>query len=221
METPTPSLILVFQVGVYWFEYLRMKNWRLDSTMSFARRQLLGTLLGAYRSIIVYKVANEDRAESYSFSSLRSITQGWTVSASSRLSQRTRDSVTLRSSRSWLSVNELGWSPFSYQNRSPDHRQRSSNKRRNKTNGYGGIRFTRAGEQDTNRRKSTHQLREKEYPVSVSYALFLSGHASMLPWRRFRNCWAMMQAKVGPTMPPTTGFSAMPPANKSISITCR
>ena len=60
----------------------------------------------------------------FSFSSGNSIIQGWRVSASSKLSHRIRDSVTFRISRSWLSVNELGWSPFSYQKRSPESNNR-------------------------------------------------------------------------------------------------
>lgn len=39
------------------------------------------------------------------------------------------------------------------------------------------------------------------------------------PFRRFENCWAIIQAKVGPTSPPTTGLSAIPPVNKSMSST--
>ena len=30
------------------------------------------------------------------------------------------------------------------------------------------------------------------------------------PFLRLRNCWPMIQAKVGPTIPPTTGLSAIP-----------
>ena len=30
------------------------------------------------------------------------------------------------------------------------------------------------------------------------------------PFLRLRNCWPMIQANVGPTIPPTTGLSAMP-----------
>lgn len=48
-----------------------------------------------------------------------SMTQGWTVSASSKLSQMIRAKLERRSSLNWLSVKALGTSPFSYQNRSP------------------------------------------------------------------------------------------------------
>lgn len=37
------------------------------------------------------------------------------------------------------------------------------------------------------------------------------------PLRELLNCCAMIQAKVGPTKPPTTGLSAIPPTKRSIS----
>jgi hypothetical protein len=42
---------------------------------------------------------------------------------------------------------------------------------------------------------------------------------NVLPFLRLLNCWARMQAKVGPTSPPYTGRSAIAPGNKSISST--
>jgi hypothetical protein len=36
-------------------------------------------------------------------------------------------------------------------------------------------------------------------------------YQNLSPFRKLRNCWAMMQANVGPTIPPRTGFSARPP----------
>jgi len=41
----------------------------------------------------------------------------------------------------------------------------------------------------------------------------------VLPFLRLLNCWARMQANVGPTSPPETGRSAIAPGNKSMSST--
>ncbi|KNC29476.1 hypothetical protein FF38_06679 [Lucilia cuprina] len=42
-------------------------------------------------------------------------------------------------------------------------------------------------------------------------------YQNLSPLRELLNCCAIIQAKVGPTKPPTTGLSAIPPTNRSIS----
>ncbi|XP_031772855.1 uncharacterized protein LOC116414501, partial [Apis florea] len=44
-------------------------------------------------------------------------------------------------------------------------------------------------------------------------------YQNLSPRRRLLNCWPIIQANVGPTKPPFTDFSAIPPVNRSMSST--
>lgn len=52
------------------------------------------------------------------------------------------------------------------------------------------------------------------------YSIINGTYQNRSPFLKLENCCAIMQANVGPTSPPTTGLSAIPAVNKSISSTC-